>query len=618
MPREFILDQLESNKDNCKQFWKVIREVIPSDKKVDKQDILLKEKGVKMDRGEVAGYINNYFINVGNFSKPEGFDCPLDNAGTTAAEPSLTGNIANETQENLPHMKFDELKEVNVYRIVKEINVSKSSGLDNVSSFIVKEAFQSLIPEITHMFNLSLATSVFPKKWKEALVVPIPKSGDSTLVKNYRPISLLPLPGKIFEKLVHAQITYHLEGNFLLTDTQHGFRRGHSTLHSVEQFTSYINVKMDNKLPTLATFIDFRKAFDCVQHPMLLEKLLHLHLDKSVVSWVKSYLASRSQRVLANGSYSSFETIKQGVPQGSVLGPLFYIIYANDLLDKIIHCKVALYADDTVLFMANKNFETSIKQMQSDINSIEAWCKTNGIMANTDKTKIMLFGSKHTLKEVPPHIIHFGSTNLQSVNTYKYLGVTLDSQLNYALHVNKIISSISCKLKQFQRMRNFLNARAAMLVYKSMLLPILEYGDIFMSAATLKNRKKLQVLQNKGLRCALNRGIETSTNELHADANLLKLKHRRRQHLLNFMFDKTQNSSCLKIRDKNVAITRSQRKKTMKVKKPRTEKFKKCLAYRGPTIWNALPVDLHVADDKYTYKSLVAKLIVQRACAQEN
>ena len=136
--------------------------------------------------------------------------------------------------------------------------------------------------------------------------------------------------------------------------------------------------------------------------------------------------------------------------------------------------------------------------MQSDINSIENWCKTNGIMANTETTKVMLFGSKHTLDEVPPpYTIHFGSTNLQSVNTYKYLGDTLDSQLNYTLHVNKIVSSVSSKLKQFQRMRNFLNARAAMFVFESMLLPILEYGDIFLSAATLKNRKKRQVLHKK-------------------------------------------------------------------------------------------------------------------------
>ena len=131
----------------------------------------------------------------------------------------------------------------------------------------------------------------------------------------------------------------------------------------------------------------------------------------------------------------------------------------------------------------------------------------NGIMANTDKTKVMVFGSKHTLERVPTYEIKFDGSALQSVTSYKYLGVALDGQLNYGLHVNKIIASISGKLKQFQLMRSFLSIRAALLVYKSMMLPVLEYGDILLSSATLKKRKKLQVLQNKGLRCALKMSV---------------------------------------------------------------------------------------------------------------
>ena len=265
-------------------------------------------------------------------------------------------------------MKFEKVKEVIVRRLLKDVNISKSSGLDNVSSFIVKEAFLAVLPEVTHMFNLSLEKSVFPNEWKKALVIPIPKSGDLTQVKNYRPISLLPLPGKILEKLVHLQLSDHLERNFLLSSTQHGFRREHSTLDSVAQFTSYINTKMDTKLPTLSTFIDFRKAFDCVQHPILLDKLSQLNVDGEVLNWVRSYLASRGQRVYANDTYSAYMSIKQGVPQGSVLGPLFYIIYANDLTNVIKNCKVALYADDTVLYVANKNFDVSVQLMQQDID----------------------------------------------------------------------------------------------------------------------------------------------------------------------------------------------------------------------------------------------------------
>ena len=163
-------------------------------------------------------------------------------------------------------------------------------------------------------------------------------------------------------------------------------------------------------------------------------------------------------------------------------------------------------------------------------------------------------------------------------------------------------------------MRKFLNTKAALLVYKSMLLPMLEYGDIFLSAATVKNRKRLQVLQNKGLRCALGLPIETSTDELHAEANLLKLKYRREIHLFNYMYDVASKGKNLSLRTANAAVTRSQGKRSLKVRRPRTEKFKRSLAYHGPNRWNALPLDIHQAEDKWVFKRL-ARNWVQKALA---
>ena len=311
--------------------------------------------------------------------------------------------------------------------------------------------------------------------------------------------------------------------------------------------------------------------------------------------------------------YSSYKLVRQGVPQGSVLGPLFYIIYANDLVNTVKNCKVALYADDTVLYTACNNFQNSVNNMQRDIDSISTWCYENGISANTEKTKVMVFGSSHSLKSVPEFEILFDEVPLKTALSYKYLGVTLDNQLNFNLHVNKLIASVSAKLKQFQRMRSFLNVKAALLVYKSMMLPVLEYGDIFLSATTLKNRKRLQVLQNKGLRCALNKGIESSTDELHAEARLLKLRFRREQHVLNFMFDKSTDPLNLKARLENMVVTRSQQKKQLRIKKPNTEKFKKSLTYRGPKKWNALPKEMHYLSEKVLYKKSVENMISQKA-----
>ena len=185
----------------------------------------------------------------------------------------------------------------------------------------------------------------------------------------------------------------------------------------------------------------------------------------------------------------------------------------------------------TRFHVANKDPLKSISNLQLDVGAIATWCKNNGIQANTDKTKVMIFGSQKVIDSVPPFEVRMNGVPLQLVSSYKYLGVSLDAQLNYNLHINNIIASAFRKLQQFQRMRSFLSTKAALFVYKSMLLPILEYGDILLNAASAQNRKTLQTLQNKGLRCALNKGIETSRACLHAEAGLLRLDFRRGQHL---------------------------------------------------------------------------------------
>ena len=178
---------------------------------------------------------------------------------------------------------------------------------------------------------------------------------------------------------------------------------------------------MDSGLPVLAAYIDFRKGFDCVQHSTLISKLKQAGLHKSATDWLGSYLSNRSQRVLANDTYSNYLSIKQGVPQGSVLGPLFYIVYANDLCELLTNCGMAIYADDTVLYTSNKDFLISVSKLQVDMVNLEKWCGKNGIMINTDKTKLMIFGSPARLKSLPDFQIKINEMPLQTVSSYKYL-----------------------------------------------------------------------------------------------------------------------------------------------------------------------------------------------------
>ena len=200
-------------------------------------DILLKDKGTKVAKENVAQFINDYFINIGNFKLPDPGPGPSDSVSSINTEAEMEGI------PSLPVMNAVNKEEV--LKIVKEINVSKSSGLEDIGSFVVKEAFTVLIAEVTYMYNLSISSAHFPDAWKQVTIIPLPKTGNLTMVKNYGPISLLPLPGKILEKLIHHQLSNFLEVDFLLDNNQHGFRKQHSTIHSVAQLTDYVSKKMD-------------------------------------------------------------------------------------------------------------------------------------------------------------------------------------------------------------------------------------------------------------------------------------------------------------------------------------------------------------------------------------
>ena len=192
--------------------------------------------------------------------------------------------------------------QLEVEALIHKINVSKSSGITMLTSEILKDCFQILSDKLTYLFNFSIRATSFPNQWKYALVIPIPKQGDSKVVENYRPISLLPLPGKILEKLIHTQLSFYLEENELLTENQFGFRKQRSTSHAISQLLNQIYTNVNKSVITTALYIDFSKAFNCVQHSTLLNKLSALNLSHSALKWITSYLKDRQQRTLVNNT----------------------------------------------------------------------------------------------------------------------------------------------------------------------------------------------------------------------------------------------------------------------------------------------------------------------------
>ena len=252
-------------------------------------------------------------------------------------------------------------------KVIDDIDIHKSSSIPHLNSRILKESFTILSLQLTHLFNCSLGTNIFPSNWKMGKVIPLPKTKEREYVTNWRPISLLSLPGKLLEKLVHKQLYSHLKKYNLLSDKQHGFTSGKSTATALQDFMMFVCYSINTSNVCSGTFIDLSKAFDSLNHNLLLYKLRDFGILEKSSPWFESYLSNRCQKTLFNNIESDLKPVTHGVPQGSTLGPLLYILYVNDCFIKVRQdsSMTILYADDTVLLSEGENHEDVMKVNQT-------------------------------------------------------------------------------------------------------------------------------------------------------------------------------------------------------------------------------------------------------------
>ena len=449
---------------------------------------------------------------------------------------------------------------------------------------------------------------VSPEVWKRATVIPLFKSGDRAKTENYRPISLLPLPGKLIEKVAHSQISLFLEDNHILSDQQNGFRKGLSTVTVVADLTDDLFSAINNSEIALSVFIDLRKAFDTVSHDILCKKLEKYGVRTGVLNWCQNYLSNRSQCTLANGVRSTYSVIDFGVPQGSVLGPLFFILYVNDLQQALNGVKVQLYADDTVLYISHANPAVARACLQVNLNRLHKWCAVNKLTLNPSKTKMMSFGTRHSIKKAKNCRLVLDSKEIQVVSTFKYLGFTLDTTLNFKAHTADVLKKVIHKRMLLTKIISFLNKDVAILIYKLMILPYFDYCDVIYATACANDLDKIQRLQNKCLKSCLNLHKLCNTDLVHSLAKCAPLPNRRETHICNFMFKRLSKEHLVDERD---IQTRRHDAPLFKVDFPNKEPFKRSVKYHGSNTWNNLPVATRSIDDYFAFKHSQKKILIQ-------
>ena len=398
---------------------------------------------------------------------------------------------------------FIAVQQAQIVKALKNTQISKATGLDAIPARFIRDASDEITPAVTHIINLSLTQGIVPDDFKKARVIPLYKKADKTGPGNYRPVSVLNVMSKILERVVYDQINSYLSENGLLYKYQSGFRNSYSTESCLINLTDYIRTEIDNGKYCGMVLLDLQKAFDTVDHDILLYKLKAMGMSKLCVKWMSSYLVNRKQVVDVHGTVSSFYNVTCGVPQGSILGPLLFLIYVNDMVDAV-NCRLILYADDSTLIVSGKSIEDIENSLCAEMNSISKWLIDNKLSLHMGKTESILFGNHHKLSLCNKLKIQCNNIDVVSKTKVKYLGIELDQKLNGEHTANYVISKVSARIKFLYRKAKYIDCQTLKLLASAIVQCHFDYGCCsWYAGLSMKLKNKLQVCQNKLIRVIL-------------------------------------------------------------------------------------------------------------------
>ena len=338
--------------------------------------------------------------------------------------------------------------EADVKDVLNNLVINKACGPDMISHKMLKETASTVSYPLQLLFNKSLSACVYPASWKLAKVTPLFKKGDRSLPSNYRPISLISCVGKVMERVVFKYVYNHLHSNNLIYKLQSGFLPGHSTVYQLIDIYNQICKAFDEKKSTCMVFCDISKAFDRVWHSGLVFKLQHYGIEDKVKDWISHYLSHRSQRVIVGQSLSEVRNVNAGVPQGSVLGPLLFLIYVNDIADSLVST-TRLFADDSSLAVSSSDTSVIESTLNNDLKKISSWAKQWLVKFNPLKTEVMFFTLSN---QIQPNIM-FDGTLLNFVEHHKHLGLWLTDNGSWHEHISQMIKSASKLLRSMRLLK---------------------------------------------------------------------------------------------------------------------------------------------------------------------
>ena len=598
----YYSSKIFNQKYSPKKAWRSINNLLGKRNKNSKINELILEGNTLNNPKDIAEGFNNYFSNIGPDLASQ---IPTSNCNFYTYVKKATSEFA----------AFQPTDVNNVYQLLSGLSGNKATGIDKISCKILKIAAPAIADSLTYIFNQAITLSSFPYEWKMARVIPLYKNGHRNLPGNYRPISVLPTISKIMERILYNQLYVYLTEFGLLSSAQFGFRKSHSTATALLDCTNEWYMNIDKKIFNLVVFIDLKKAFDTVNHDILLKKLELYGIKGQALNLLKSYLSNRHQMCQIGNFVSSEHLIKCGVPQGSILGPLLFLLYINDLPECLKSTRPRLFADDTNLTASGPSITDIENAANSDLQNLRNWLTANKLSLNVTKTEFMLIGSPQMIKSTScsqPNIL-IENKQIQQVNQSKSLGITIDQHLSWKPNTENICKKITSGISALRRVKPFIAEKETLIsIYNAIVRPYFDYCSEVWDVFGEVQCKRLQKLQNRAARI-----ISNMSNKVDHSIALRALGweplHIIRKKAKARMMYKTLNklspeslSSLFTYKNEITNYKLRNVSSSLCLPKPRTNSMKKSFMYYGAKLWNSIPNEIRESKSLSCFQKKIA------------